>query len=44
MHIEEIQKLIKNPKPNLMLTLPHQISCIIAYDVVKFSTIPLIGA
>ena len=36
MHIEEIQKLIKNPKPNLMLTLPHQISCIIAYDVVKF--------
>ena len=42
MHIEEIQKLIKNPKPNLMLTLPHQISCIIAYDVVKFSTIPLL--
>ncbi len=39
LHIEEIQKLIKNPKPNLMLTLPHQISCIIAYDVVQFSTI-----
>ena len=34
-HIEQIHMLIKNRKPNLILTLPHQISCIIAYDVVK---------
>lgn len=40
-HIEQIHMLIKNRKPNLRLTLPHQISCIIAYDVVKFSTIPI---
>lgn len=40
-HIEEIQNLIQNPKPNLTLSLPHQISCIIAYDIVKFSTIPI---
>ena len=40
-HIEEIQNVIQNPKPNLTLSLPHQISCIIAYDVVKFSTIPI---
>lgn len=39
-HIEKIHRLIKNDKPNLILALPHQINCVIAYDVVKFSTIP----
>lgn len=40
-HIEEIIGLIQNNRPNLDLVLPHHISCIIAYDVVKFSTIPI---
>ena len=40
-HIEEIIGLIQNNRPNLDLVLPHHISCIIAYDVVKFSTILL---
>ena len=40
-HIEDILGLIQNNKPNLSLVLPHHISCIIAYDVVKFSTIPI---
>ena len=35
-HIEKIYRLIKNDKPNLILALPHQINCVIAYDVVKF--------
>ncbi|MDE5977062.1 MAG: tRNA lysidine(34) synthetase TilS [Turicibacter sp.] len=41
-HIETIQELIKNPKPNLMMTLPHQISCIIAYDRVQFTILPVL--
>lgn len=43
-HIDEIQNLLKNPKPNLTLSLPNQISCIIAYDVVQFSKIPVSNA
>jgi len=39
MHIDELLKLIKNPKPNLTMKLPHEIVCIIAYESVKFSTI-----
>ena len=38
-HIEDILELVQNKKPNLSLILPHQISCVIAYDVVQFSTI-----
>ncbi|BEH91887.1 MULTISPECIES: tRNA lysidine(34) synthetase TilS [Turicibacter] len=36
-HIEKVLELIRNPKPNLTLFLPHQIRCIVAYDKVSFS-------
>lgn len=38
-HIEEVLNVIQNEKPNLRVMLPNQICCIIAYDIVQFSTI-----
>lgn len=38
-HINEILNVMRNVKPNLTVTLPNHICCIISYDVVKFSTI-----
>ena len=35
-HLDEVLKLAASAKPNLALSLPHQISCMIAYEEVIF--------
>jgi len=40
-HIEEIIHLASSSKPNLEVSLPHHITCIMAYDVVQFSNVTL---
>lgn len=37
-HIEEVLSVMQSSKPNLSVTLPNQICCVIAYDIVQFST------